>query len=112
MTRFFDWLKAWIRDIASTNLTITTGLAEGFLFVVWALIADSFGRPLTERTMDGVSLFITMQIMGGVAQFGVKRMTDTKLQEAKAAGAATAATTAATNAAAARLTTSMPAVTQ
>lgn len=101
MIAFFDWLKAWIRDIASTNLTITTGLAEGFLFVVWALVADSLGRPLTERTMDGVSLFITMQIMGGVAQFGVKRMTDTKLQEAKAAGAATAA---------ARQTVSMQAV--
>jgi hypothetical protein len=102
VTRFFDWLKRWVDDIRSTNLTIVTGLAEGMLFVLWALIADTLGRPLTERTMDTVGLFITGQISAGVVQFGWKRQTDKGLAEAKAAGAEKVA--------AARQTVSMPAV--
>lgn len=87
MTFFFDWLKAWIKDVASTNLTIVTGLAEGLLYVLWAMAAATWWRPIDPDTLDTIGLFITAQITGGVVQFGVKRATDKTLQEAKATAA-------------------------
>lgn len=82
-TAFFDWYKGWIKDLVSTNHIIVTGVALSVIYVVWALAADSLGRPLKESTLDALGFFLTTMIAGGVAQFGLKRFSDDKVIAAK-----------------------------
>jgi hypothetical protein len=83
VTRLFDWFKKWIADVATTPLIITSGVALSALYVVWALAADTLGRPLRELTLNTVGLFITGMLAGGVAQFGIKRYSDDRALAAK-----------------------------
>lgn len=71
------WAKmtAWLATMPSTNTTIATGLGLSVLYVLWALLSDSFGRPLGERTLDTIGLFVMGLVTGGVLQFGAKRLT-------------------------------------
>lgn len=78
-----DWFKKWIDDIRTTNLVIVTGCGLAVLYVLWALVADTLGRPLKELTLNGVGLFISGMIAGGVVQFGLKRRTDDAYVAAK-----------------------------
>jgi hypothetical protein len=88
VTRFFDWLKAWVKDVVSTNLTIVTGLCLAILYVVWALAAATFGHSIDANTLDTVGLFISALITGGVVQFTMKRRTDKDYIAAKAGATA------------------------
>lgn len=83
MTRIFDWFKHWIADVATTPLIIVSGVALAALYVVWALVADTLGRPLSELTLNTVGMFITGMLAGGITQFAVKRHTDDKALAAK-----------------------------
>jgi hypothetical protein len=83
ITRGLDWLKSWLKDIASTNLTIVTGLTLGIVYVIWALAAATWGTPIDENTLDTVGLFIAANITAGATQFAVKRRTDDAYMAAK-----------------------------
>lgn len=82
-TAFFDWYKGWSDTLRTTNHVIIVGSWLAVVYVFWALAADSLGRPLKELTLNTVGLFITGMIAGGVAQFGLKRMTDDKVVAAR-----------------------------
>lgn len=85
MTRVFEWFKNWIRDLATTPYLIVWGVHLAALYVVWALAADTFGRPISANTLETIGLFIYGMLTGGVIQFGAKRFSDKGYAAAKAA---------------------------
>lgn len=79
----FDWLKRWLKDVPTTALIIVSGVVLSALYVLWALAADSLGRPLNELTLNTLGMFLMGMLVGGVAQFGVKRFSDDRALAAK-----------------------------
>jgi uncharacterized membrane protein YwzB len=75
-TRFWDWFKRWLDDIRTTNLIIVVGVALCVVYVIWALAAATWAKPIDDNTLTRVGLLITLMLAGGVAQFGIKRKTD------------------------------------
>lgn len=107
-TQFFDWYKAWTKDLATTSHIIVHGVALAAIYVLWVLAADTFCRallakycsPVQPTTQETLAWFLMGMLVGGVGQFGVKRMTDRETIAAKAEAKEKVA----------RATTMMPAV--
>lgn len=78
-----NWFKRWIDDIRTTNLTIVVGLSLAVIYVLWALAAASWWKPIDDNTLDTMGLFIASLITGGITQFAVKRRTDDRYMAAK-----------------------------
>jgi hypothetical protein len=84
-TRFtiIEKVLKWLGITPTTPLTIVVGLGLSIIYVLWALTADSLGKPITEITLNTIGLFCSSLVFAGVTQFGVKRFSDDKALAAK-----------------------------
>lgn len=80
----------WLGILPTTPTITVVGLSLSIIYVLWALLADALGHPLTERTLTGIGYFNSSLVFAGVSHFAVKRFSDDKAIAAKHGNAAPA----------------------